>query len=209
MKNAVLIVVGFALVLSGSGCATIVSGRNQNIHVTSNPPGVRVKADTGVEVVTPGTLSLGRNKAHTLVAECDGSEPQQKELQCGMNGWLLGNILVGGLIGIAVDLVSGSYGQLSPDTVYFDFTEAGLLSEQRKQEYFASHPKLSNSVRSAIQEERPRAGMKREELIAAFGEPDQVVQEGKYEKCIYLNREPQGWYIRNGSVYRTVRHIDN
>lgn len=209
MKNAVLLVVGLVLVLSGSGCATIVSGRHQDIHVTSDPPGVRVKADTGVEVTTPAELSLTRNKRHTLVAECEGSEPQQKELQCGMNGWIVGNILIGGVIGVVVDIVSGAHGQLSPDAVHFDFTEAGRLSENRKSEYVASHPDLKKSIRVAIQTERPHPGMRKDELIAAFGEPDQVVQEGKYEKCVYLNRDPQCWYIKNGAVYRTLRRVDN
>lgn len=209
MKNVVLIVAGLVLVLSGSGCATIVSGRHQDIRVTSDPPGVRVRADSGVEITTPGELSLTRNRSHTLVAEHQGTEPQQKELQCGMNGWILGNILIGGVVGVVVDLVSGASGQLSPAAVHFDFTETGLLSEKRKNEYLTSHPDLKKTVRTAILYERPYSGMKREELVAAFGEPDQTVEEGKYEKYIYLKRDPQCWYIRNGSVIRTTRRVDN
>jgi|GEM_PF-2378450 len=205
MKNAVLIVIGLVCALVGSGCATIVSGRNQDIHVTSNPPGVKVKADNGVEVTAPGDVTLARNKPHTLLAHCEGSEPQRRELECGVNGWLFGNILFGGLIGIVVDMASGAHGELSPKAVHFDFTEAGKLAEQRKQAYFDAHPKVTGSVRKAIQEERPRTGMDKDAMLAAFGEPDEITQEGKYEKCVYESRDPQCWYIRNGTIQKTRR----
>jgi len=209
MRNAVLIVTGLILAATGSGCATIFSGRNQDIHVTSDPPGVRVKADTGVEAVTPANLTLPRSKPHTLVAEYPNAEPQQKELQCGMNGWLIGNVLIGGIIGIVIDVASGAHGQLSPGAVHFDFTEAGVLAEKRKKEYLDAHPDLRSTVKFAILYERPYPGMSKEELVAAYGDPDQVVQEGKYEKCVYLNRDPQCWYVKNGSVARTLRRVEN
>lgn len=173
--------------------------------ITSNPPGVRVKADTGVEVMTPGDLKLPRNKPHTLVAEYSGAGAQQKDLRCGLNGWVIGNILIGGIIGVVIDFASGAYGDLSPTMVHFDFTPAGQSVEQRKKDYLAAHPDLKENVRSAILYERPLSGMATSELIAALGDPDQVVPAGKDEKYVYENRDPKCYIIRGDKIQRIER----
>jgi hypothetical protein len=205
MKRTLLILAGIVVTASGSGCATIVSGRDQNIHITSNPPGVRVKADTGVEVTTPGSLKLPRNRPHTLVAEYAGAQPQQKDLQSGLNGWIFGNILIGGIIGVVIDIASGAYGDLSPATACFDFTPVGQAAEQRKREYLASHPDLRENVRCAILYERPLYGMKKDELVAALGDPDEVVQAGKSEKYVYESRDPKYYFVRDDRIQRIER----
>ena len=62
-----------------TGCATIMTGKYQNIPVTSEPPGIEVRSCTGVSMTTPGSFKLVRNKDYTLFAEYSGCEPQQKE----------------------------------------------------------------------------------------------------------------------------------
>jgi hypothetical protein len=95
-----------------SGCATVVSGKYQTVPLRSEPSGVTVRADDGTRVQTPGSLKLDRSKKHVLTAEREGCEPQQRELRSDLNGWLFGNILLGGVIGAAVDLCSGASGEL-------------------------------------------------------------------------------------------------
>jgi hypothetical protein len=205
MRASVLAFVGILVMLAGSGCASIVSGRNQDVHITSNPPGAHVESETGVSVTTPGEITLVRNKPHTLVARYGDAEPQQVELRSDLNGWVFGNILFGGIIGAVIDFASGASGKLTPDAVCFDFTEAGKAHMEKKMAYLESHPGLNTRVRFAIMHERPLNGMSAEVLVIALGEPDEIVPEKKYEKYVYEGRDPRYYYVKDGSIVRTVK----
>ncbi len=205
MKKTVLVLAGLGVILCASGCATIISGKNQDIHITSDPPGVQVKAETGVTITAPGDLTLARNKNHTLVAQYGDAPPQQRELQSNLNGWVFGNILVGGLFGIVIDFASGAYGTLTPGAVHFDLTEAGQAVLQRKMDYLQSHPEASEKIRFAILNGRPLNGMSREVLVVALGEPDQTVTQGKYEKYVYESHNPRYYYVRHDRIERIAQ----
>jgi len=189
--------------ICASGCATIVTGKYQTIPVTSEPPGVKVRSSSGPYIITPGSFQLRRNEDHTLVGEYPGAEPQQRVLKHQLQGWFWGNILLGGIIGGVVDLASGSYGQLAPDRVHFDFTNAGQTIESRKRSYLESHPDTTDEVRFAILNELARKGMTKDELIASFGEPTEIVEDGKYELFIYDSRKPKSYYFKDGVLEKT------
>lgn len=205
MRKAAVVLAGLCVVLCGSGCATIISGKNQDVHVTSDPPGAQVKAETGVSITTPGELTLARNKRHTLVAEYADASAQQKELKSDMNGWVFGNILFGGIIGAVVDFASGASGKLTPGAVHFDFTEAGQVTMQRKMDYLKSHPEADDKIRFAILNDRPLNGMPRGVLVAALGEPDEIVPARKYEKYVYESHDPRYYFIRNDRIERIAK----
>jgi hypothetical protein len=114
-----LVVLSCALVL-GSGCATIITGSTQSVGVTSEPIGAKVTADGVNSITTPGTMVLKRNQPHTLVAEFPGYPAQQQRLDKKLNNWVFGNILLGGIIGLVIDFVSGSADELSPKEVHFN-----------------------------------------------------------------------------------------
>ncbi|OHB83061.1 MAG: hypothetical protein A2Z38_04510 [Planctomycetes bacterium RBG_19FT_COMBO_48_8] len=78
-------------------------------------------ADNGTTITTPGFIVLARKTEHTLVAEYSGHENQQVKLEKKLNNWVWGNILIGGIIGIVIDMVSGSINQLNPKEVHFKF----------------------------------------------------------------------------------------
>jgi len=183
-----------------SGCATVMTGKYQNISVTSEPPGVKVRSDTGVSITTPGSFDLIRNQDHTLVAEYPGCEPQQKELKHGVQGWFWGNILLGGIIGGIVDAASGASDELQPKKVHFNFTSAGQAALNRQRLYLDSHPDIDEKVRFAILNELSRKGMTKEELIASLGKPDLIDQEAKYEVFVYNGREPERYYLKNETL---------
>ena len=186
-----------------TGCATITKGKYQNIPVTSEPPGVKVRSCTGVSLTTPGSFELARNHNHTLVAEYPGCEPQQKQLKHKLQGCFWRNFLICGIISGVVDLVSGASDDLVPDKVHFDFTTTGLAIESRKRSYLESHPDTTDDVRFAILSELDEKGMTKDELIASFGEPPEIVEDGKYEVFIYDNRKHKSYYFRDGVLKKT------
>jgi hypothetical protein len=106
------------LLLAGSGCATITGGaRDQEIKITSNPEGAAVLADGKPLGVTPAVVKLGHKTEHTVLIACPGYEPVQVALRPRLNPWVFGNLFIGGLIGLTVDICTDAVYELSPDQV--------------------------------------------------------------------------------------------
>ncbi|WP_373376321.1 hypothetical protein [Cupriavidus nantongensis] len=114
--------------LALSGCASIMSGGTQPVTIKSVPEGasVTVTNRAGEKVhngTTPVTLTLNRGagyfKSETYKAEVkkEGYEPRQLDIVSTVNGWYIGNILFGGVIGLlAVDPATGAMYSF-PDSV--------------------------------------------------------------------------------------------
>lgn len=115
----------WALILSS--CASIVDGgSDKSIQINSNPPGAKVtitdKKDKTVQIVnTPSRVSLKRHRSffvgerYKLLFEAPGYHPSQTEVKSTMNGWYVGNVIFGGLLGILiVDPATGALFTLTP-----------------------------------------------------------------------------------------------
>lgn len=115
-----------AAVASLSGCATIISGTHQEVKINSIPTGAAVMVDGAPRGVTPVVLRLKRRPSHTLTLQKIGYQPQSCIINSGFNGWFLGNILLGGVIGMAVDGIDGASSKLEvPDDGYFTLVPNG------------------------------------------------------------------------------------
>jgi len=198
MKKLFLFLLLASSAIYPTGCATIITGKYQNIPVTSEPPGVKVRSSTGEYITTPGSFNLVRNQDHTLLAEYPGSESQQVQLKHGLQGWFWGNILLGGIIGGVVDLASGSCDKLLPKKVHFDFTKAGQAIASRRNSYLDEHPDTKEEIAFAIMHGISAKGMTKQELTASLGEPTRIEDSGNYEDFIYENQEPSTYYFKNG-----------
>jgi hypothetical protein len=116
LKAISFIFLGLSL-LSLTGCSTVVNGRRQALTVNSNPPGAAFNVD-GVTGVTPGTVNVERARPnHTVAISKPGYQPTQITVGRKLSPWLAGNVLVGGLIGLVVDLGTGGAYALQSDQV--------------------------------------------------------------------------------------------
>ena len=107
-----LVLVFFAFVTSG--CATIVSGRTQNLPVSSKPSGAIVTVGQQKQL-TPAVFILDKRQDYIVRIEKEGYRSVEIMLKKGLSGWIFGNIffgLLGGPIGVAIDLSSGSSSRL-------------------------------------------------------------------------------------------------
>lgn len=99
------------------GCGTIIHGGSQDVSIASEPSGATVEID-GTEVGdTPLTKSLDRGSQHTVEISMDGYESEQVVVDKNVSGWVAGNIVFGGLIGLVVDASTGGMYKLSPTQV--------------------------------------------------------------------------------------------
>lgn len=107
-----------------TGCATIIHGPQESIAVTSSPPGAKVVANTGETCMTPGDLKLKRDTDHVLSVSMSGYQTQEKKVESNFDPLFLGNLLLGGVVGMAVDLSTGSATKLATEKVNFDLAPA-------------------------------------------------------------------------------------
>lgn len=123
-RRLVVPLLGCLLVLVIVGCATIMHGTSQSIGFSSTPSGAKVTVDNQERGHTPVIASLSRKDNHIVKIEMDGYQPFEATITRSVSGWVLGNILFGGLIGLAVDAISGGLYKLTPDQV------AGVMTKQ-------------------------------------------------------------------------------
>ncbi len=115
-STGVLLLISFILLLS-AGCATIVNGTHQDVGITSIPTGAKVIIDNREFGETPLIAKLSRKDNHTVRIELEGYLPYEAVLTRKVSGWVWGNVLFGGLIGLAVDAISGGIYKLTPEQV--------------------------------------------------------------------------------------------
>jgi len=116
MRNKI-ISCSFVLTLLMSSCATIVSGSKQIVRFSSNPSTASVFIDEVEVGKTPFEIKLARISSHSVVLKLDGYQTYQTRLTKSFNGWYIGNILIGGIIGLIIDPITGAMYNLTPDQV--------------------------------------------------------------------------------------------
>jgi hypothetical protein len=113
-----------------AGCASIISGTTQTIQVDSTPAQAFIYVDDDSVGTTPASITLKRASEHELRIELEGYKPYTTPIRQTINGWVFGNALLGGVIGIAVDVSTGAIYNLTPQTVNPDLTPTGRASAQ-------------------------------------------------------------------------------
>jgi hypothetical protein len=126
MRTVGMVIVAYLL----SGCATIVSGRTQDIAFHSVPAGADVLLNDGTKTVTPGTLTLKRRGNYMATFTKEPFPARPVEIQSTGNWWVLGNVLIGGFIGIIVDVVTGAAHRLVPDYVMVDMATGSVSTRK-------------------------------------------------------------------------------
>jgi hypothetical protein len=110
-----------ALAVSCGGCATVVRGTTDQIGFNSEPSGAEVHTSNGLGCVTPCTLSVKKSEDFTATFDKPGYRQTEVEVKAEIvsNGVVAaaGNAVVGGLIGIGVDTVTGAARDHVPNPV--------------------------------------------------------------------------------------------
>lgn len=119
---ALVLLGGFAFALTA--CATIMQGSSQEVSISSTPTGAKVLIDGMDQGVTPVAARLRRKDQHTVRIELAGYKPYELKFTRATSGWVWGNIVFGGIPGLAVDAITGGLYKLRPEQV-----EASLQQE--------------------------------------------------------------------------------
>jgi hypothetical protein len=127
-KLRVMFLAGCCALMSVN-CATIVSGRNQTVPVITMPDGATVTVGTDQQK-SPATFILDRRQEYYVVkVEKEGFKTVTITLKRGNNGWLWGNVLLGGIIGLVVDFSTGSAYKFTPTDINVQLVQDKLGAE--------------------------------------------------------------------------------
>lgn len=105
-----------------TACATTTRGTKDVLVVDTNPTGARVAVSNGMVSQSPATFRLPRKGDYVVTIEKEGYEVVRvnvlHKVVAGGSAGMAGNILVGGLIGVAIDASSGAMFDLVPNPIH-------------------------------------------------------------------------------------------
>lgn len=107
-----------AIVLSVTGCATIISGTSQVMTFHSSPSGAEVVVNGTSVGITPLTVTVARKKGTHIVVKKKGYREQSFVLKHKLEPWFWGNVIFGGVFGSTTDFATGATVEYSPDQYY-------------------------------------------------------------------------------------------
>ena len=133
MKKAIVFFCGMIAAFTLTGCATIISGSNKDVTITTNAPSATVKVRNSSGLVmhhgnAPLTVNLKTSKGFFSSASyhidviAENRKKQTRVLSAYFNAWFLGNFIFGGWPGMLVDGISGAC-YLLDDSLYVHFPE--------------------------------------------------------------------------------------
>lgn len=105
-------------------CCSIIHQTMQEVAIGSDPTKASVTVDAQQRGETPLVVELKRKNNHTIRLELEGYQPHEMSLTRKVSGWVWGNIVFGGLIGLAVDAINGAMYKLTPEQVQATLSEA-------------------------------------------------------------------------------------
>lgn len=111
-----------AIAILLSGCATITRGKQDVLEIQTTPSGAQVQTSNGMSCgSTPCALKMDRRSDLVVNITKKGCKPMainvtHKTANAGAAG-VAGNVLVGGIIGLAVDGATGASQDLVPNPV--------------------------------------------------------------------------------------------
>ena len=103
-----------AAAVAVSGCATIIEGSSQAIAIDTTPPGASCSVEREGQQIssiasTPGSAHVDKSKNDiTVTCNKPGYREAKMSYSPKFNGTTFGNIIAGGVIGVAVDASTGA-----------------------------------------------------------------------------------------------------
>ncbi len=97
------------------GCASVIEGRSQEITINTTPAGAnctlnREGAPIAMIASTPGSVTIRKTKNDIeVVCELDGYQKTATLDESGTAAAVFGNVLVGGAIGLVIDVSTGAH----------------------------------------------------------------------------------------------------
>ncbi len=137
----IISVAGLAL----AGCATVTRGTTNQMQIVSEPTGVTARTSLGQQCTTPCTLQVSRKDEFAVTFTMRGYEEQTVPVKTQLAGagaaGFAGNLLVGGVVGMGVDAITGSTLEHVPNPVSVVMTPVAKPAAARTNRPVRSAPR--------------------------------------------------------------------
>lgn len=145
------------VLIMASGCATVVKGSKQSIGVQTDPEGASCELVREGQVIgsvspTPGEVEVEKDKDNIEVTcKKKGFNPASDSISSSFQQWTLGNLLIGGIIGVAIDAGSGAAMQYPP-AILLKMTPEKFANTEDREDFFEKWRSevLQNSTKAKI-----------------------------------------------------------
>lgn len=130
--------------LALQSCAAVTTGTTQSLTVMTEPAGAQCRLTRGesatvVAVVnpTPNTLRIDKS-SEMITIECSkqGFEATRHYLEPDFQAMTVGNAIIGGLVGVAVDAASGAMAKY-PENAMIVLTPTSFASAEARDAHYA------------------------------------------------------------------------
>ncbi|MEM1037363.1 MAG: hypothetical protein AAGI14_11445 [Pseudomonadota bacterium] len=183
----VLLAAGMAVSLTA--CATITKGTDDTVRLNSQPEGAKVTfvetrgklADQQCQ--TPCVMELNRKWNYKVTFELDGHKSVEGLLEPKLSGdgaaGMAGNILIGGIVGAAIDGSTGAMNDLKPNPMVAILAEEG----SDKDSYIQNAEEVGKEVEKVeeVVEEVEEEAETVEEAVEEVEETAETVEEAVEE----------------------------
>jgi hypothetical protein len=131
VKHALLVFLAF-IILFNSGCATIFGHSHYSVVIKSNPPAATITITNreGMEVfkgAAPAVVDLKSSMGYFSRAiyqvkfHLDGYQDKTISIESRLNGWYIGNIVLGGVLGmLIIDPLTGAMYKIDEKNIETD-----------------------------------------------------------------------------------------
>jgi len=110
-----------AAAIAASGCATITRGTTDQVQINSSPPEAQARTSMGFTCITPCTLQTGRKDEFSVIITKPGYHtteiPVRTQLAGAGAAGFAGNVILGGVVGMAADAATGATLEHFPNPV--------------------------------------------------------------------------------------------
>lgn len=117
MRYAFRLSAGIGVAIMLVGCATIITGTSEDVLIQSNPPRASITINGQPRGETPLQLDLDSDRSYMVQVKLEGYEPQSFQIERSTSGWMIGNLLFGGIPGLVIDAATGGMYVLEPTSV--------------------------------------------------------------------------------------------
>jgi hypothetical protein len=108
-----------SVIVALSACAAIFKGSSEEIELSSDPQGAKIYLNNQYVGITPTYMKLESKKTYHFEFKKDGYKTRPVFLGNSVGaGWVILDILFGGIIGIVVDAATGSWYELDNSMVF-------------------------------------------------------------------------------------------
>ncbi|MBP3839731.1 MAG: hypothetical protein J6D35_02060 [Chryseobacterium sp.] len=130
-KIALLAVCGLSFV----SCATILTGTNTKIAFASEPSGAKVLYKGQEKCTTPCIATFNKSLSNVNVEyKLENYPTKNVNLNRNFNGTTILNVLLGGIIGIGIDVATGSVMNYTDNSYFVDFNKDSVAAKKVKKD---------------------------------------------------------------------------